>query len=629
MSGYRFCPKCNTRRGLDELVCQGSVGDAPCGWDLAFEDIVSGPDPVEGPGAGPNRPPAKFCPNGHPVHDGDLLCSECGAEIAPQQNPAELEIIPGWVPVENLTPPGTAHEQFKARSFVDGRIALVTVYSKGAQPDAAVYETLRRRVSRTHVPELLDFGSNAGLAYDVTEFVEGGSLGDMPLSPSDTQAIRSIVREVGAALAAFSEIGLRHRALRPAKVLVRSRTPLDLVITGFESGRLSDADLETASLLDVSRYTAPEAVMGAVASASDWWGLGMILLGLITGDKCFEDANDQLFLIHVQANGAPIPQGLEPRVSMLLHGLLANDRTKRWQWKEVTEWLEGGSPPLPARPPVEPPDGPAIRLGARDMRDPRRFAIEAARADNWQEACELLSRGRIGQWAEELKLAAKVVSGLRQLGKRPEIPVGFRLGVALQLLNPQLPLIYEEQIVTPNWVLSNHQLGHKLITGPIPKMLESLGIESDGWLMQFRRRAKAVDEMARTLEIEVDQDLLQVLVLSEHAPLAREWEHRRREFPDANHAGPCFTGRAEAPQRRSPDRPPRRERRAISVNRGDSRTNRRVGGNARAAATLGGAGSRMARRVSSRALRDPGRADLGICTVFPRPTGHMGRPFSP
>ena len=149
----------------------------------------------------------------------------------------------------------------------------------------------------------------------------------------------------------------------------------------------------------------------------------------------------------------------------------------------------------------------------------------------------MLSRGRIGQWADELKLAAKVVSGLRQLGRRPEIPVGFRLGVALQLLNPQLPLIYEEAIVTPSWLLGNHRLGHELITGPIPNMLESFGIESDGWLMQLCRRAKAVEEMARILEIELDRDRLQVLVLSEHAPLAMQWECRRRDLPDANQPG--------------------------------------------------------------------------------------------
>ena len=353
LANYKFCPKCNTRRGVEELVCQGLAGAAPCGWDLAGEDILSAEDPVERPAAPPNRPLERFCPNGHPVHDGDLLCEECDAEIAPQQNAAEVEIIPGWVAVDSSRPSGAASQQFKARRIVDGRIALVTVYSKGSQPDAAVYETLRGRVPREHIPELLNFGNHAGQAYDVTELIEGGSLADMLVSPSDTEAIRSIVTEVGAALAAFTEVGLRHRALHPGKVLVRSRTPLDLVITGFESGRLSDADLETASLLDVSRYTAPEAVMGAVASASDWWGLGMMLLGLITGNRCFEDANDQLFLIHVQANGAPIPQGLEPRVSTLLQGLLANDRTKRWQWKEVAEWLEGGSPPLPPTRAVE------------------------------------------------------------------------------------------------------------------------------------------------------------------------------------------------------------------------------------------------------------------------------------
>jgi hypothetical protein len=478
-----------------------------------------------------------LCPNGHTVNIGDLLCGECGVEIPPPAPPPGDEIIPGWVVIDNFRGAGAASSQFKARRLVDGKTALVTIYCEGVQPNAAVYETLRHRLPRDHVPELIEYGTHERRAYDVTELVDGGTLADTPLSPIDLDGIRSIVKELGSALNVISEVGLRHRALHPAKVLVRSRTPLDLVITGFESARLSEADLETASLLDVTRYSAPEAVMGAVAAASDWWGLGMILLGLITADECFECASAQVFLINVLANGAPIPDRLEPRVSDLLHGLLANDRTKRWQWSQVKEWLDGGSPRPPSRGPEKPSDGPAIQLGGKDVRDPRRFAIEAARANNWQEACELLSRGRIVQWAEELKLPAKVISNLRPLARRIEIPVGFRLGIAIQLLNPHMPLIYEEEIVTPNWLLAHHELGYQLITGPIPNMLESHGIESDGWLSQLCRRAKSVDDMANNLEIELDQDRLRVLVLSEHGPLATQWELRRGDYPDASQPG--------------------------------------------------------------------------------------------
>ncbi len=37
---------------------------------------------------------------------------------------------------------------------------------------------------------------------------------------------------------------------------------------------------------------------------------------------------------------------IEQRLGLLLRGLLTIDRTKRWQWKEVREWLAGETPPV-------------------------------------------------------------------------------------------------------------------------------------------------------------------------------------------------------------------------------------------------------------------------------------------
>ncbi len=82
-------------------------------------------------------------------------------------------------------------------------------------------------------------------------------------------------------------------------MLVRAREPFDLVMTGFGSARLSDYDLEAVSPLDDTKYSAPEAVAGGVAAASDWWSLGMLLLEQATRGECFGGVDDQSFLISV------------------------------------------------------------------------------------------------------------------------------------------------------------------------------------------------------------------------------------------------------------------------------------------------------------------------------------------
>jgi serine/threonine protein kinase len=543
---YRLCPKCGSHRGVEEFICANDIHGVPCSWDLTSEEIRDAHDDAVGPsgpagtsGTADTKKTEQVelrCPNGHAVSAGDLLCRECNCDL--QTFPAEQQIA-GWVVLSELPTAVSVRTSHRVRRSTDGRDAILTLYSPGSEPDTTVYEALQRRVPRDHIAELLEYGRWEGQAYEVAEEILGGSLATLECEPTDTATVRQLVEEIGKALAAFMDVGLRHRALSPEKILVRSREPLDIVITGFESGRLSELDLDVESPLEITRYTAPEAIMGGVASASDWWGLGMILLGLVTRGECFSGVNDQLFLIHVNANGAPIPQGLDPRVELLLQGLLTLDRSQRWQWKEVRAWLNGESPRVTtdSRAAAAKDTGPTLSLGGKTYTDVRRFAIDASRSANWCEACDLLAHGQIARWAEDLKLDGRTVSGLRDLGQRVEPAVEFRLGIALQMLNPQLPLILDEEIVNPAWLLNNPVMGYELISGPIPDLLSQYGLQTDNWLQRLAKRATAIRDRAHALEITLDEQAFQVLALStSRAKLTASWEIRRRDFPEASHS---------------------------------------------------------------------------------------------
>jgi serine/threonine protein kinase len=473
------------------------------------------------------------------VTPGDLMCGECGIALSGDDTPPLAEAFAGWEITTTLTTSGTARRRHHARRIADGQVGFLTIYAPGAQPDRDVYRALHERIPREHIAELLESGEFDGRAYDVTELISGGTLAELAIDRSDAQTLRRIVEELTDALATFMESGLRHRSLHPEKILVRSSEPLDLVVTGFESARLSEADLETESLIDFSRFTAPEAMIGGVASASDWWSVGMILLDLATAGACFEGASDQVFLIHVQANGAPIPAGMDPRIELLLRGLLTIDRTKRWQLKEVRDWLDGKSPPVTPHtaPGSTAQTGPVIRLGDLEIRDPRIFATTAATAVHWQQACELLTHGQLALWVEELKLSGSTVAAIRQLGRRTDPAVGLRLGLALQHLFPAMPLIHNEELVTPSWLLVHPELGYELITSSIPESLAQLGVASDGFLLRLATRLKEVRSRAESLEIELDEDRLHGIALIASTPkLISMWNTHRRALPDANHA---------------------------------------------------------------------------------------------
>lgn len=553
----RLCPKCHSERPAAELICEGVHNDMPCGWDLAGVDLTlpGEVDPRPAPGA-PAESARRVCMNGHPMEPGDLLCTVCDAdplepdtqspEPVAQETAAEpdhveheprLRVIGDWrlvVPVQNRD---KSIEQFRAEHVTSEQAALLTLYQPRAEPDTAVYDTLRR-LSREHVPEILETGRWQEQAYEVSEALTEGTLADLGIVMEDMPTIRHIVQELGTALHSFTEVGLRHRDLRPEHLFVRSRTPLDLVITGFGSARLSDADLDIVSPLEITAYSAPETIAGGVAAASDWWSLGMILLEQITRGECFRGINPSAFIIHVLANGAPIPDDIEPSLHTLLRGLLARDRMQRWQWAEVKAWLAGENVSAPTIGTLSPEGEPgaAITLAGKPYFKATRFALAAAETAHWEEAKSLLLRGDVLTWAQDISLDSRSLSILRNLLQLAELDEDFRMMLALKTLNRDMPLIHRGIIVTPAWLLEFPLEGYSLITGQVPDLLFHL--ESDHWLIRLKTRAAEVRARIKEMEIDADEEALKIHLLStSRARLWAIWEARRQHFPEASHEG--------------------------------------------------------------------------------------------
>lgn len=563
----RFCPNCRTERSLEEFYCDGAINGHPCQWDLSSLPIrETGWRPQEvvtvesARSTGSEAPYAEagsplLCLNGHRMNEGDLMCLACGADPAPRVTQAQEQSadqseghlnsgetgeetqIDGWRLLRQIPSADGTRERYVAQHRDDNRQAVLTLYRPGAEPDPSVYEVVRR-LPREHVPEIITTGRWDGRAYEVAEELNWGTLADIGITLLDIATLRHVVAELGQALHSFTEAGLRHRDLRPGTLLVRRRDPIDLVISGFGSARLSDFDLDIVSPLEITRYMAPEAIAGGVAAASDWWSLGMILLEQLTQGACFEGINSHAFMIHVLANGVTLPDDLDPSLHLLLRGLLARDRHQRWQWPQVKAWLAGEAVYAPSASAAEADssEGASITLGTGRYHKPTLFALAAAERDHWGEALDHLQRGVLVTWAENAGMAPKALAGIRQAAQLDGVDDDCRLMIALKLLNPEMPLILRGDIVTPGWLLEHPLEGYDLIGGPIPPFLERL--ETETWLSRLRLRAEQVRNRAHGHNIELDEDIVRINLLStSRARLTALWEERRLMLPDSDHAG--------------------------------------------------------------------------------------------
>ena len=547
----RVCPNCGSERPVGEMACEAFRDDgAVCGWSLADAAIrVGGTADAVPPVADPPPLAVRHCTNGHALDAGDEMCTVCGADPAPAEaepvttrddapeSAAVPTTIDGWI-AEHRLPPAAADEPWELIIVSrpgDARRALLTLYQTGFEPDPAVHDVLRR-MPLDHIPELIATGRFEGRAYEVTERIEGGSLAETGWL-QEREQLRTLIDELGRALATFAEMGLRHRDLRPSTILLRTRDPLDLVVTGFGSARLSDYDLEAVAPLELTRYSAPEAIVGAVSASSDWWSLGMLVLEQATQGQCFTGVNDLAFRLHVVTRGISLPDSIDDDVRLLLRGLLARDPLRRWGAEEVRRWLAGETVSAPEEEAsAGQPSGPSLSLGSRAFTRPDLFALAAAEKGNWEEARELVFRGSAATWLSERNEDQRMQAEVRRLTGDENLAEDHRLALTLLAMNPSLPLSVAGEIVTPAWLLANPNAGYAIVTGETARHLERMGREP--WLVRLASRASAVRERAKLLEIELDEERLRVALLAtSRANLDAERSLVRRLYPDTDHPG--------------------------------------------------------------------------------------------
>jgi len=301
--------------------------------------------------------------------------------------------------VRHLPTQGAEADLLVVESCIEpGQQAVAKLYRPGIQPKSEVLQRINAEAPR-HVVRLLDYGQSEGIGYELLEYAEQGSLRDWMAEGALAEAqVREILAELSAALAELHTHHILHRDLKPANVLVRSRQPLQLVLTDFGIASLADATLHFTTMNRTVQYSAPEAATGVIGTAADYWSLGMILVEALTGQHPFAGLSPVVMQYQLTVQGIPVDGVAEPWRT-LCRGLLLRDPKQRWGRAEVERWLAGDASlrlPEVEHPTNEPRASRPYRLGGEECWTAQELAVQMAR--HWAAASKDLGRGFITDW---------------------------------------------------------------------------------------------------------------------------------------------------------------------------------------------------------------------------------------
>jgi TPR repeat protein len=362
-----------------------------------------------------------------------------------------------------------------------GRRVVLKFYRWGLHPKAGLTEKLSR-ISKAQIVEVYARGTSPdGRDYEILEFIKHGTLADFGKGGLPEAKVRDVLRELTEAVAALHAENILHRDLKPANVLVRAIEPLNLVLTDFGISSVIDISLHVTSVSRTAAYSAPEAMTGVVSKASDWWSVGVIVMELLHGAHPFVGLDERAVNFQLVTRGIELPSNLPPDWALLVKGLLTRDHAKRWCAEQVHAWLEGrrnltvhytaaAAAVIGQKP---------YRFQGREYGDAANLAV--ALAEQWEEGVKHWGRGYVLQWIEKQLEDQDMAIRLHDVQDDAGLKtLELQLAAAVLVMNAELPLNYQGELVTPDWLGSNWEAGQQVLDSTLPRWFKDL--HGQAWL---------------------------------------------------------------------------------------------------------------------------------------------------
>ena len=208
------------------------------------------------------------------------------------------------------------------------------------------------KLKHRYILPFIDFGTDEGFPYLITEYAPDGSLRDrierttphvFPLEESLT-----IISQIGQALQYAHEQKILHRDLKPENILFNTQGEALLADFGIAMV-ISHASKEKGSLSGTPPYMAPESFKSDYSEQSDLYALGCITYELTTGRRPFTASNIHAWAYKHAAESPTPPSHINPEIPSRLEQAILKAMAKKSTDRYVTiqAYLEALAVALP------------------------------------------------------------------------------------------------------------------------------------------------------------------------------------------------------------------------------------------------------------------------------------------
>ncbi|MEA2784873.1 MAG: eukaryotic-like serine/threonine-protein kinase [Candidatus Eremiobacteraeota bacterium] len=205
------------------------------------------------------------------------------------------------------------------------------------------------KIVHPNVVSVHDYGVNdEGRPYIVMDYVEGEPLSELIAeAPLSSERVAAIGFGIARALAAVHALGIFHRDVKPANVIIDGQGVPHLMDFGL-AREIDDEDPGITApgiLVGTANYVAPEqARYGTASSAADLYSLGAVLYHALTGEPPFAGDNAlDVALRRFEEDPRELRELLpaaDSELTDVIHALLARDPVDRpWDAKMISERL--------------------------------------------------------------------------------------------------------------------------------------------------------------------------------------------------------------------------------------------------------------------------------------------------